>query len=94
MADDVLLNKAASLERCVMRARDVFALLAQNGVIDAGLSETMQAMVGFRNIAVHDYQKMLLPIIASLRVNLATVVPNSTVPRRKSDTGRWRVSKG
>ena len=113
MADDVLLNKAATVERCVARAReeyaaspdfatdftrqdaalkniqracqarldmgqhlirrdrlglpqsarDVFALLAQAGWMDATLQDTMQRMVGFRNIAVHDDQKLLLPIL-------------------------------
>lgn len=116
MADDVLLNKAATVERCVARAReeyaaspdfatdftrqdaavlniqraceacldmgqhlirrdrlglpqsarDVFALLAQAGWIDTALQDTMQRMVGFRNIAVHDYQKLLLPILLSV----------------------------
>lgn len=113
MADNVLLNKAATVERCVARAReeyaaspdfatdftrqdaavlniqrvceacldmgqhlirrdrlglpqsarDVFSLLAQAGWMDATLQDTMQRMVGFRNIAVHDYQKLLLPIL-------------------------------
>lgn len=116
MADDVLLNKAATVERCVARAReeyaaspdfatdftrqdaavlniqraceacldmgqhlirrdrlglpqsarDVFTLLTQAGWIDATLQDTMQRMVGFRNIAVHDYQKLLLPILLSV----------------------------
>jgi uncharacterized protein YutE (UPF0331/DUF86 family) len=116
MADDVLLNKAASVERCVARAReeyaastdfandftrqdaavlniqraceacldmgqhlirrdrlglpqsarDVFTLLAQAGWIDTSLQDAMQRMVGFRNIAVHDYQKLLLPILLSV----------------------------
>ena len=115
--DDVLLNKAATIERCVLRAReeynknpssfdtdftrqdaaimniqraceaalgmghhvirlrgigmpqsarDVFGLLAQAGIIDAGLSEAMKRMVGFRNIAVHEYQKLQLPITVSI----------------------------
>jgi uncharacterized protein YutE (UPF0331/DUF86 family) len=113
MADDVLINKAATIERCVRRAReeyardpatfpidytrqdaailniqraceaaldmgqhlirrerlgvpqsarDVFALLSQAGWIDAGLAEGLKRMVGFRNIAVHDYQTLQLPI--------------------------------
>lgn len=113
MADDVLLNKAATIERCVARAdeeyhkdpatfaadftrqdaailniqraceacldmghaiirrerlgipqsaRDVFALLARAGWIDASLAEALQRMVGYRNIAVHDYQTLQLPI--------------------------------
>jgi uncharacterized protein YutE (UPF0331/DUF86 family) len=117
MADDVLLNKAAMIERCVARAReeyaaagvhfatdytrqdaavlniqraceaaldmgqhlirrdrlglpqsarDVFDLLARAGRIDTALAGALQKMVGFRNIAVHDYQKLLLPITVSV----------------------------
>ena len=113
MHDDVLLNKAATIERCVARAReeyaaagdafltnfthqdaavlniqraceaaldighhlirrealglpqsarDVFDLLASSGWIDTGLAEAMKKMVGFRNISVHDYQRLLVPI--------------------------------
>ena len=43
-------------------ARDVFTLLAQAGWIDRTLAEQLHHMVGFRNIAVHDYQTLLLPI--------------------------------
>lgn len=117
MADDVLLNKAATIERCVTRARaeytrdpggfasdftrqdaailniqraceaaldmgqhlirrerlgipqsarDVFALLAQAGWIEAALADGLKRMVGFRNIAVHDYQSLQLPITVSI----------------------------
>jgi uncharacterized protein YutE (UPF0331/DUF86 family) len=117
MADDVLLNKAATIERCVGRAReeyasdpatfatdftrqdaailniqraceaaldmgqhlirrerlgvpqsarDVFALLAHAGWIDAALADGLKRMVGFRNIAVHDYQALQLPITVSI----------------------------
>lgn len=117
MADDVLINKAATIERCVARAReeyaanpdgfdadytrqdaailniqraceaaldmgqhlirrerlgvpqsarDVFTLLAQGGWIGAELADVLRRMVGFRNIAVHDYQKLLLPITVSI----------------------------
>ena len=117
MADDVLINKAATIERCVKRAReeyargpatfatdftrqdaailniqraceaaldmgqhlirreklglpqsarDVFALLAQGGWIDAGLADGLKRMVGFRNIAVHDYQSLQLPITVAI----------------------------
>jgi uncharacterized protein YutE (UPF0331/DUF86 family) len=117
MADDVLINKAALIERCVARAReeyardpttfatdftrqdaailniqraceaaldmgqhlirreklgvpqsarDVFALLAQGGWIDATLADRLKRMVGFRNIAVHDYQALQLPITVSI----------------------------
>ena len=117
MADEVLINKAAVIERCVARAReeytrdpasfatdftrqdaailniqraceaaldmgqhlirreklgvpqsarDVFALLAQGGWIDATLAERLKRMVGFRNIAVHDYQALQLVITVSI----------------------------
>lgn len=117
MADDVLINKAATIERCVARAReeyaadpvgfatnftsqdaailnilraceaaldmgqhlvrrerlgvpqsarDVFALLAAGGWIDPALADGLKRMVGFRNIAVHDYQALQLPITVSI----------------------------
>jgi uncharacterized protein YutE (UPF0331/DUF86 family) len=117
MHDDVLLNKAATIERCVARAkdeyhrgpgsflhdftrqdaailniqraceaaldmgqhlvrrermglpqsgRDVFELLAQSGWIDHLLADSLKRMVGFRNIAVHDYQSLQLPIAISI----------------------------
>ena len=113
MVDDVLLNKATTIERCVARAReeydrdpdtfdrdftrqdaallniqraceaaldighhlirrdglglpqsarDVFRLLASAGRIDADLADSLMRMVGFRNIAVHDYQTLHLPM--------------------------------
>lgn len=113
MADDVLINKAATIERCVRRAReeyaadpasfatnftrqdaailniqraceaaldmgqhlirrerlgvpqsarDVFALLAQAGWVTPALADGLKRMIGFRNIAVHDYETLQLPI--------------------------------
>lgn len=47
-------------------SRDAFAILAQNNIINDGLSERLQAMVGFRNIAVHDYQKLNLRIVEKI----------------------------
>jgi uncharacterized protein YutE (UPF0331/DUF86 family) len=117
MVDDVLINKAATIERCVARAReeyqadpegfadnhtrqdaailniqraceaaldmgqhlirrerlgvpqsarDVFTLLAQAAWIDATLAESLKRMVGFRNIALHDYQNLQLPITINI----------------------------
>ena len=48
------------------RARDVFALLARDGRIEPALAEGLQRMVGFRNIAVHDYQSLQLPITVAI----------------------------
>lgn len=39
-------------------ARDVFTLLAQSQRIDPALADSLKRMVGFRNIAVHDYQAL------------------------------------
>lgn len=117
MVDDVLINKAASIERCVARAReeyaanpagfatdftrqdaailniqraceaaldmgqhlirrdqlgvpqsarDVFHLLARGGCIADALAESLKRMVGFRNIAVHEYQRLQLPITVDI----------------------------
>ncbi|MBC7918425.1 MAG: DUF86 domain-containing protein [Rhodoferax sp.] len=117
MPDDVLLNKAATIERCVARAReefnsdpdsfvtnftrqdaavlniqraceavldmgqhlvrreklgipqsarDVLELLAQAHWIEPSLAEKLKRMVAFRNIAVHDYQSLLLPILVNI----------------------------
>ncbi len=120
MADEVLLAKAASIERAVARAREEFsavgqdaAALARNlthldaatlnvqracetaidlaqhvvhrrrlgapgsarelfdalrdaGLIDATLAEAMKRMVGFRNIAVHEYRRLDPAIIAAV----------------------------
>ncbi len=47
-------------------ARDVFALLARSGWIDAALADRLKRMVGFRNIAVRDYQSLQLPITVAI----------------------------
>lgn len=47
-------------------ARDVFDLLARGGWISAELAPSMKNMVGFRNIAVHEYQKLQLPIMVAI----------------------------
>ena len=47
-------------------SRDVFIILNKENVISLELSNKLQSMVGFRNIAVHDYQKINLAIIHSI----------------------------
>jgi uncharacterized protein YutE (UPF0331/DUF86 family) len=117
MADDVVLNKSAAIERCVARAReeynadpdtfatnftrqdaailniqraceaaldmghhiirreslglpqssrDVFDLLATAHWLEPQLAQSMKHMVGFRNIAVHEYQTLQLPITVNI----------------------------
>ena len=46
--------------------KENFALLESRQIIDAQLSKRLQAMVGFRNIAVHDYQQLDLIILKSI----------------------------
>lgn len=38
--------------------REAFILLEENNIIDSKMSRNMQGMVGFRNIAVHDYKEI------------------------------------
>lgn len=117
MVSDVLVNKAAIIERCLARvleeyrghegdfdkdftrqdsvilnlqraceasidaamhlvrinklgvpqeSRDAFSMICGAGIIDAALRDRLQAMVGFRNIAVHDYRKLNLDIVRSI----------------------------
>ena len=47
-------------------ARDVFSLLAQANWIDKTLADSLKRMIGFRNIAVHDYQSLQMPITLNI----------------------------
>lgn len=47
-------------------SREAFKLLNQNGIIDDSLALRLEAMVGFRNIAVHDYQSINLAIVKKI----------------------------
>lgn len=47
-------------------SRDVFVLLEQSSIISEELSSQMQAMVGFRNIAVHTYKELDLEIVIQI----------------------------
>lgn len=46
--------------------RESFQLLADKEVIDFTLSEKMQKMCGFRNIAIHEYQALDLDVLESI----------------------------
>ncbi len=71
--DAVALNLQRACEQCidlanyVIKARklglpkeskDSFRLLAANRVIPADLARNLEGMVGFRNVLVHEYQRM------------------------------------
>jgi len=117
MADDVILNKAATIERCLQRvlneyagdkqnlvsnqtkqdaiilnlqracesaidlsmyvvsqrklgvpqdSRDAFTLLQTSGIISTDLATRMQHMVGFRNVAVHEYTRLNLDVVHAI----------------------------
>ncbi|MFF2178985.1 DUF86 domain-containing protein [Lysinibacillus sp. NPDC058147] len=122
MNNDVVLNKIATIERCVNRvnevysgnpenlqdmtkqdsiilniqraceasidlamhtvsdlklglpktSREAFKLLEENDIIDHALAKTLMNMVGFRNIAVHDYQAIDLNILQAIIENHLT----------------------
>jgi uncharacterized protein YutE (UPF0331/DUF86 family) len=47
-------------------SREAFKLLQEAGLIDEALAKTLMNMVGFRNIAVHDYQALKLDILKAI----------------------------
>ena len=47
-------------------AREVFATLRQRAIIEADMSHALERMVGFRNIAVHEYQALDMAIVAAV----------------------------
>ena len=50
-------------------SREAFKLLQEAGMIEVDLAKTLMNMVGFRNIAVHDYQALELGILESILNN-------------------------
>lgn len=76
--DSIILNIQRAAEACIdmamhivaeksygipQNSRDAFELLQVNGFISTELSSKLKSMVGFRNIAVHDYQNINLQIV-------------------------------
>lgn len=47
-------------------SRDAFDFLFEAGIVDARLKDRLKAMVGFRNVAVHDYRKLNLAVVRSI----------------------------
>lgn len=47
-------------------SREAFDLIQENGLISNDLADRMKAMIGFRNIAVHDYQRINLHILQKI----------------------------
>ena len=44
-------------------SRDAFDLLERSGVLPSDLARPLRAMVGFRNVAVHDYRRLDLAVV-------------------------------
>lgn len=117
--DNVVINKAATIERCIRRVREVYAgdpanltsditrqdsivlnlqraceaaidlamhlvrkhrlgvpqdsreafeLLVKGGRLDERTAASLRGMVGFRNVAVHDYTRLNLEIVRAIVV--------------------------
>ena len=49
--------------------KDNFKLLKTSGIINEALTNKMESMVGFRNVAIHDYQTINKDIIKSILSN-------------------------
>jgi uncharacterized protein YutE (UPF0331/DUF86 family) len=47
-------------------SRDAFQLLTANAILSQPCATAMKHMVGFRNIAVHSYQNIQLPILRAI----------------------------
>ena len=47
-------------------SRDAFRFLQEADIIDQRMAKTLMNMVGFRNIAVHDYQTIELDILQAI----------------------------
>ena len=50
-------------------SRDSFELLHKYQIIDASLLKKLKAMIGFRNIAVHNYQSLDMSILQQVIEN-------------------------
>lgn len=50
-------------------SRDAFEVLNSNKILDDELTKKMKSMVGFRNIAVHDYKAVSMKIVQAIIEN-------------------------
>jgi len=54
-----------------VESRESFSILERESLIDANLSQRLRAMVGFRNLAVHQYRELDIAIVEQvIRVRL------------------------
>lgn len=64
-ADDRLRQDAVAMN-LPRDSRESFFLLEQAGLIDTEMMRKLQGMIGFRNILVHEYQKMDMAIMVEV----------------------------
>lgn len=70
-------------------SREAFDLLFQQGIISEQLSRNLKAKVGFRNIAVQDYQSLQIEILkAILSKHLVDFTDFSDVLKKHANTSR------
>lgn len=51
-------------------SRDAFEVLENNGVLEKSLASKMKSMVGFRNIAVHNYESVNIKVVQMIIENI------------------------
>jgi len=49
--------------------KDIFIFLSQKGIISKELSNNLQKMVGFRNVAIHEYTQLKIEILEDIIKN-------------------------
>jgi uncharacterized protein YutE (UPF0331/DUF86 family) len=47
-------------------SREAFDFVSDAGLVDAALCSRLKAMVGFRNVAVHDYRRLNLEVVRNI----------------------------
>lgn len=47
-------------------SRNAFEILAQRNIVSPQIASAMSAMVGFRNVAVHDYQSLNIDVVRAI----------------------------
>jgi len=82
--DSIILNIQRAVEACIdismhivskqklgipQNSRDAFEVLNVNGIINDSLLNKIKGMIGFRNIAVHNYQKLNLEVLEKVIEN-------------------------
>lgn len=82
--DSIILNIQRACEACIdlamhiistskmgipQNSREAFELLNKNKIIDDNLMKNLKAMIGFRNIAVHNYQAVNIDIVEMIIKN-------------------------